>query len=168
MWVQKVYPGVPRNGADPMTTLRNARHEAFAQGLAKGMTSTAAYEAAGYRPDRGAASRLSAKISIQSRLAELQARGAKRVEVTVESLSAELEEARILAIAEKQMSAAIAATMGKAKLHGKLVERKHLTGHIGTYDLSKVSDEQLDHLETILGPLTDLGGDQGGESETQH
>ena len=151
-----------------MPVLPNPRHEAFAQALAKGKSADEAYALAGFKPNRGNATRLKANESIRARVAELQERGAKRVEVTVESLSAELDEARTKALESGQISAAVSATMGKAKLHGKLVERKHHTGSIGTYDLSKVTDEQLDHLESILGPLADIGGDQGGEGETTH
>lgn len=97
-----------------------------------------------------------------SRVAELQGRSAKRVEVTVESLAAELEEARALALTEKQTGAAVSATMGKAKLFGLIVEKHKHSGSIGSYDLTRVTDDDLDRLEAILGPLADTGGDQGG------
>lgn len=41
-----------------MPVLKNQRHESFAQALAKGMTASDAYTAAGYKGDRTAASRL--------------------------------------------------------------------------------------------------------------
>lgn len=41
-----------------MPVLHNARHEKFAQALAKGMTATDAYTEAGYKRDRTAAERL--------------------------------------------------------------------------------------------------------------
>ena len=151
-----------------MPALPNARHERFAQARAKGKSADDAYKAAGYRAHSGNAARLSGIESVRSRVAELQDKGAEKVLVTVETLSAELEEVRLAAIKEKQFSAAVSATMGKAKLHGKLIERKHLTGQVGVYDLTKVPDDQLDELEAILGPLADAGGDQGGESPTQH
>ncbi len=146
----------------------NAKHELFAQARAAGSSADEAYAKAGYAPNRGNAARLNANDDTMKRVAELQSKFARRAEVTVESLSAELDEVRTAAIAEKQFSAAVSATMGKAKLHGKLIERKHLTGQIGTYDLTKVSDAQLDDLESILGPLADAGGDQSGESQTHH
>lgn len=148
-----------------MPVLKNARHERFAQELAKGKPASTAYAVAGYKPDRSAAARLSAKIHISSRVAELQERFARKAEVTTESLTRELEEARALALAESQASAAVAATMGKAKLHGKIVDRKHVTGTIGTYDLTQATDEQLDQLEAILGPLAEPSGNPGGEDE---
>ncbi len=101
-------------------------------------------------------------------MAEIQGRAAKRVEVTIESLTTELEEARQIAVKGEQASGAVAATMGKAKLHGLIVEKRQHSGSIGTYDLTKLTDDQLDRLESILGPLAlaDAGGDPGGEGET--
>lgn len=157
-----------------MTVLQNTRHEAFAQALAKGKTADEAYALAGYKPDRGNASRLTANDSILTRVAELQGRAAKKVEVTVQTLAAELDEARVMALAEKQSSAAIQATMGKAKLFGLLVEKKQLSGPNGgpiqTVDLSNASDDDLARLEAIFGPLAgaaggDDEGDTGGEGE---
>ena len=47
-----------------MPVLKNARHERFAQALARGMTATEAYTTAGYKCDRTAASRLSTNVNI--------------------------------------------------------------------------------------------------------
>lgn len=94
-----------------------------------------------------------------------QQKVAKKAEVTVDSLMAELEQARKLALKEKQASAAVSATMGKGKLAGLLVEKHKHSGAIGTYDLKNLSDDDLDRLEQILGPLADAGGDPGGAGE---
>ncbi|MGY5941553.1 terminase small subunit [Stenotrophomonas forensis] len=94
-----------------------------------------------------------------------QQKVAKKAEVTVDSLMAELEQARKLALKEKQASAAVTATMGKGKLAGLLVEKHKHSGAIGTYDLKNLSDDDLDRLEQILGPLADAGGDPGGAGE---
>jgi len=51
-------------------------------------------------------------------------------------------------------------------MHAKLASVQH-KGSIGTYDLSKVSDDELDRLEAILGPLALDGGNPSGESETE-
>jgi len=145
-----------------MPAIGNSRHERFAQAVAKGHSATEAYRLAGYKGDRTAASRLSTNVNVAQRVSELQGRSAKRVEVTVESLAAELEEARALALTEKQTSAAVSATMGKAKLFGLIIEKHKHSGAIGSYDLTKVTDDDLDRLEAILGPLADTGGDPGG------
>lgn len=151
-----------------MPVLRNNRHEAFAQAIAKGLAARTAYKAAGYgASDKAAeacASRLLTDAKVAARVLELQSKAARKVEVTVESIARELEEARVLAIAEKQSSAAVAASMGKAKLFGLIIEKHKHSGSIGTYDLTKLSDDELGSLEAILGPLADAGGDQSGEA----
>ncbi|MBA0449334.1 terminase small subunit [Stenotrophomonas maltophilia] len=110
-------------------------------------------------------SRLLADPRIQAAVRAGQKKVAKKAEVTVDSLMDELEQARKLALKEKQASAAVTATMGKGKLAGLLVEKHKHSGAIGTYDLSKLSDHELDRLEQILGPLADAGGDPGGAGE---
>lgn len=62
--------------------LTNARHERFAQALASGETADAAYEIAGFKPNRGNAATLKAKQSVQDRVAEILVAAADRVEVT--------------------------------------------------------------------------------------
>lgn len=94
-----------------------------------------------------------------------QQRVAKKAEITVESLAKEFEEARILAKKQGQASAMVAATTGKGKLSGHLIERHKHSGAIGTYDLTSLTNEQLDALESILGPLAHAGGDPGGAGE---
>ncbi|MGP9819200.1 terminase small subunit [Salinarimonas sp. NSM] len=148
-----------------MPAMKNARHEAFAQAVAKGRTQVEAYALAGYKPNDGHAARLAGNGRVRARIAELQGRAAERTAVTIESLTAELEEARALAKAQGQAGGAVAATMGKAKLHGLLVERRHHSGAVGSYDLSKLTDEELERLESILGPIADAGGDPSGEAE---
>jgi phage terminase small subunit len=54
---------------------------------------------------------------------KLQQEHRERHSVTVDSLTQELEEARMVAIAEGQGAAMTSATMGKAKLHGLLVDK---------------------------------------------
>ena len=118
-----------------MPVLANAKHERFAQGLAKGLSATEAYTKAGYVGDRTAASRLSTNVNVQRRVSELQEKAAFQVGVTLESLTEELEQARLLAMKdEKGASAAVAASMGKAKLHGFLVERSENVNH--NYEIS--------------------------------
>jgi phage terminase small subunit len=100
-------------------TLRNPRHERFAQELAAGKTADAAYVTAGYRANRSNAARLNASRDIQKRVAQIQSVGAERAAVTVETLIAEAEEARSKAMSEKSgASAAVAAITAKAKLAG--------------------------------------------------
>lgn len=64
-----------------MPVLPNAKHELFAQELAKGKTADEAYQLAGYSANRGNASTLKAKQSVLDRVAELQTAIAERVEI---------------------------------------------------------------------------------------
>lgn len=63
-----------------MPVLKNAKHEAFAQGLAKGKTADEAYVEAGYSYNRGNAARLKANESIRKRTEEIQSRVAQKAE----------------------------------------------------------------------------------------
>lgn len=65
-----------------MPTLKNTRHEAFAQALAEGMKRDEAYARAGYKPHRQAAHRLLTNVDVQARVTELQAGAAEKAEWT--------------------------------------------------------------------------------------
>jgi phage terminase small subunit len=54
-----------------MPALENPKHERFAQELAKGIAADKAYEAAGFKPNRGNAATLKQKESISNRVTEL-------------------------------------------------------------------------------------------------
>lgn len=49
--------------------------------------------------------------------------------------------------------------------YGKPRQAVEHSGSIGTYDLTKLDDDALDKLESILGPLAHDGGDTSGEGE---
>lgn len=129
--------------------LKNQRHEAFAQELAKGQSNVSAYVAAGYSPDRGAASRLSSNVSIRKRVAELKEAAADRTAITIASITD-----RLLKIAKKaegkdsapMLSVARQSLMDAAKLNGLIVDK---TAH--QVDISNLSDDELAVLERILG-----------------
>lgn len=84
-----------------------------------------AYDAKKMKPEtvNRAAKELADHPKISARMAELQAEAKERAMVTVESLTRELEEARLLAMQEASPAPAVAATMGKAKLHGLLTDK---------------------------------------------
>lgn len=149
-----------------MPVLRNARHETFAQEIAKGKTADEAYQLAGYKENRGNATRLKANESIEERVAELQQAGAVRAEVTIDGLIAEAELARLKAMGEKGGAAAAATAITvKAKLAGKWIDRNQHTGANGGpiqhVDLSQLDDDKFAQLETILGPIANSGGNPG-------
>jgi len=111
-----------------MPLLKNQKWERFAQELAKGKTAGEAYVLAGYKANDGNAIRLKGNERLLARVQELLGRSAARAEVTVASILNELEEARKLAAEINQPSAAVAATLGKAKVAGLIVDRKEV-GH---------------------------------------
>lgn len=109
-----------------MPALANAKHERFAQEIAKGANQTEAYTSAGYKGDRTAACRLATNVNIQARIAELLNRAATRTEITVASITDRLlkiaakgeasEDAPLLAVAR-------ASLMDAAKLNGLVVDK---------------------------------------------
>ena len=95
-----------------MAILTNPRHEAFAQVLARGMSASAAYVEAGYKANRHNAAALAREQHIGTRVTELQeeqlaihqqatAAAAANKQVTIESLIAEAEAARVKAMSER-------------------------------------------------------------------
>jgi phage terminase small subunit len=131
-----------------MPKLKNARWETFAQEIIKGATNRQAYVAAGYKAAAGpsldaCASGLLSSPKVSERVAELQGRAAKNAVVTLESLIAEVEEARQLAIAINQPSAAVAAIREKGVLSGKRIERaeRGLPGEFA--DLEAMKPDEL-------------------------
>lgn len=130
-----------------MPALDNAKHERFAQLLAKGRSQTDAYREAGYKGDRTAASRLSTNVNVIARLAELQSRAADRTVISVASITESL-----LRIAQKAedlsessgLSVARAAQMDVAKLNGLVVD-KSVRAEASLEDLLG----QLDSLEGV-------------------
>jgi phage terminase small subunit len=147
-----------------MPVLQNPRHEAFAQALAKGKSADEAYAQAGYRPSRHNASRLTTNDNVRKRVTELQARAADKAEW---SAADRLKGLKTIydATLEKDPRVAISAIAEANKMQGTLAAQKHQhAGTIGTYDLSKMSDDEFDRLEAILGRLADTGPDEGGEA----
>ena len=79
------------------------------------------------------ASELLANGNVAVRVAELQAAHVERHEITVDDILRELEEARTMAatLDRPQVSAMVAASMGKAKILGFEVNRTEVTGKDG-------------------------------------
>lgn len=74
-----------------MGVLKNIKHENFAQGIAKGMTADAAYQAAGYKPNDGNACRLKGNERVRARVRELADDAAERAAKTLDDIIAEYE-----------------------------------------------------------------------------
>jgi hypothetical protein len=102
--------------------------------LATGKTADAAYVLAGYKESRSNTARLGASQDIQKRVAEIQSMGAELAAITIETLIAEAESARIKAMSEKGgANAAVAAVTAKAKLAGLWREKVAQTDPSGAH-----------------------------------
>lgn len=156
-----------------MPVLRNSKHEAFAQAVAKGSTADDAYAAAGFKPNRGNATRLKLNDSIRARVAEIKSRVAEKAEWSAADRLIALK-AIYDASAKDDRRTAISAIAEANKMQGSYAPSKHQHtgangGPIQTVDLSHLSEDDLSRLETILGPIAgtagdDDEGDTGGES----
>ena len=125
------------------------KQERFAQCVAMGMTYSAAYRDA-YDAENMktesvnvSASKLMANPKVTLRVMELQEAARERTLVTIESLTAELEASRQLALQSKQAGAAVSATMGKAKIHGLIVNKAEVNRK---RDISELDDAEIDAL----------------------
>jgi hypothetical protein len=92
-----------------------------------------AYNAENMKPETiwVKASELFANGNVAGRVLELQAIHAERHNVTVDSITKELDEAKDLAKECEQPAAMTGAIMGKAKIHGLVTDKKELTGKDG-------------------------------------
>ncbi|HDT4930488.1 TPA: terminase small subunit [Enterobacter kobei] len=115
------------------------KQEAFCQAYIETGNASEAYRTA-YAADKMKAEAIHVKASellsngkVSVRLKELQGEIKQRHNVTVDSLLAELEEARQKALSAEtpQSSAAVAATMGKAKLTGLDKQIVEMRGSLG-------------------------------------
>jgi phage terminase small subunit len=138
-----------------MPALANIRHERFARALIRTGVAAVAYLKAGYAPTTRNALDVSAcqllrKPKVQTRIGELRRQMAARNRITVDSLVAELDEARLDARRLDQPSAAISATMSKARLVGLLVHRKE-TGDPGAFQGLQSEEAVLARVRAELG-----------------
>ena len=147
-----------------MSVLSNAKHELFAQELAKGKPQAEAYQLAGYKPSEQHASRLASNGKVADRVAEILSRSAVRAEITIATILAELEEARELARKIEQPGPMVSASMGRAKVAGLLVDRTELTGKDGkpiqTQEVSPI-DALESGIAGIAARRRQNGSDQG-------
>ncbi len=88
-------------------------------------------------------------------------RGAERAAVTIESILDELEAARCLAVEIKQPSAAVAASMGKAKVAGLLIDRSELTGKDGGPIETSDTSAAREHITSRIAGLATRGATSG-------
>ena len=117
-----------------MTDKLTPKQEAFAMAYVESGNASKAYKAA-YDVNENTnnnsisveACKLRNNPKITLRILELQELAQERHLITVDSLTKELEQARLTASEAGQASAMVAATMGKAKLHGLLTDKAEIS-----------------------------------------
>ncbi len=137
-----------------MAELDNPRRESFCREYVIDVTNQAAAAVrAGYSAKTAAqqASRLLKNVNVKERIAELQQEAAKRNEVTVDNVVANLVELRDEAKAKGQLSAAVRAQEPIGKTCAAFVDVKHDDG-------ARMSNEAL---AAVLAQH--LGGDAAGQ-----
>jgi hypothetical protein len=106
-----------------------SKQEAFVCEYAIDKNATQAAIHAGYsaKTAYSIGQRLLNNVEIEAAINEAQEAHAERCNVTIDSLTDELDVARTLAYTNGQASAAVSATMGKAKLHGLIADKQKET-----------------------------------------
>lgn len=154
-----------------MAILNNPRHERFAQGLAAGKSADEAYQEAGFKPDRGHASRLAAKGNIQARVAELLGRAAAGVVIDRQWVLERLVENANRALQVQSVKDPEGNPIGEFKYEGNVANRAlELVGkELGMFvERSEVKISEFEDLtveqkrERILGRVKQLGVDRIG------
>jgi phage terminase small subunit len=111
--------------------LLNPHQHKFVRGILKGLTQAEAYKAAGYKAKSRAvadtnAARLIRSDRISAALASARAAPMAAAQVTVDTIVAELEEARQGAQMDGQWAAAVAASGMKARVLGLVIEKRQV------------------------------------------
>lgn len=70
-------------------------------------------------------------VNVALRINQLKQELRERYNVTIDSITIELEEARQLALKTDNPTPAVSASMGKAKLHGLLIDKSELSAGRG-------------------------------------
>lgn len=76
------------------------------------------------------AARLLTIVNVKDAVKAGEAKHQERCDVTIDSITAELDESRADARLEKQHGVAVSASMGKAKLHGLLIDKAQISGDV--------------------------------------
>ena len=119
--------------SDDLTPMQEAFVQAYIETGNASEAYRRSYNAENYNDNALAvqACRMLKHPKVALRIAALRQKHLERHELTVDDLVKELEEARDLALKTEAPSAAVAATMGKGKLLGLIVEKSEHTGKDG-------------------------------------
>lgn len=131
-----------------MPPLQNTRQELFAQYMAEGNSAAESMRKAGYKSSSDNSKMLTKKHHIQSRIAELQERNAKAIQITVAGQTAKLEKAYAIAERLDRPDAMVGAVREQSVLNGIRIERSE---HGAAGEFAALSDKDLaEQLHTRL------------------
>ena len=108
-----------------------------------------AYNAENMKPEtiNVKASELLSNGKVSVRVDELQLKHRKRHNVTVDTITDELDAGFKLAMKNENPSAAVSASLAKAKLHGLMIEKRQIETVCRTRDdKNKFTDEELEEM----------------------
>jgi phage terminase small subunit len=128
-----------------MPVLKNARHEQFAQALAKGQTASIAYVEAGFKPHASNPARLSGNERVQARVRDILSKAADKAEWTAADRLAALK--RIHDAAEQaDPRTAISAIAEANRMQGSHAPTKqqHTGKDGGPIAYSNLTEEEID------------------------
>jgi hypothetical protein len=126
-----------------MPTLKNPRHERFAQLLASGKTATDAYELAGYKRNGGNGPAMARAVEISERVTEINENVANRAAITKADLVEMARDIYVQARKAGQNADAVAALKEIGVLTGIRIERRE-SGQPGEFaDIEKMTAEEL-------------------------
>jgi phage terminase small subunit len=160
-----------------MPALRNAKHEAYAQALAKGKSATEAMEAAGYSDPRNS-TRLTKNYEIAARVQEIKTRVAEKAEWTAADRLSALKGIYDAAASDDRRTA-IAAIAEANRMQGSYAPTKHQhTGANGgpiqnqtlvldPDKLKAMSNDELSALEAAIGKLHGSAGDSESRTDAE-
>lgn len=118
----------------------SAKQQRFVSEFVVDWNATQAAVRSGYSPKTAEQQgcRLLRNVQVVETIKAVLEEGRQRNNVSVDSLTDELEEARKRAMEEGQLSVAVSAVMGKAKLHGLEVNRHKVSGELMVGKIERV------------------------------
>jgi hypothetical protein len=153
-----------------MPVLKNARHEAFAQALAKGKLQEDAYAEAGFKPHKQNASRLMTNDDVRRRVDEIRTRIAEKAEWSAAERLQALK--RITDASEgSDPRVAVSAISEANKMQGSHAPtRNEHTGKNGApimvADLSRLKGMTAEELQILERALVQIGIAEGDQDRT--
>lgn len=137
-------------------TLRNPRHEIYAQGICAGLSREDAYQKAGYAPSARNSGALNRRPEIKARIEQLLNQARARCELSRKDILDRVLEDWDTSRKLGQMTAALkAGHMLGSEIHKMFIERKEI-GEAGDFD--KMSEQEL--RQVISEGIKDLGWEE--------